>query len=396
MTVVTLDMDKVQSQIHAGYISRQKHPHHDLYIYNYTHKAQWDRVWTEETLACRGLILTGHHHVVANPFPKFFNYEEHPRSDLVFSKPFKVFGKMDGSLGILYPSDPGNGTFEDSANFAIATRGSFVSNQALIGTIILNTTYRDFVPEAGKTYLFEIIYPRNRIVVNYGDVEDLFLLAVRDTATGVELDITQDVYGWPGPVAPVHEIPAWYSEAEKAGQRPKFHKMEWFDQLEVPADGSSEGVVFLFETPTGHTRLKMKTEEYKRLHRIVAGVNNKNIWKMLSVGNAKATEEMIEVLPDEFHDWVRKTVADFQAKFDAIWNAAGDDFLHIKEEMNMPTMTAEAIMTSDVRKEFARRAQQKQYPGMMFSWIDGKDPSEFVCKMLKPTKFESPMDMDSE
>ena len=41
-----------------------------------------------------------------------------------------------------------------------------------------------FCPKPGKTYLFEIIYPENRIVVDYGDYKGLVLIDVIDNETG--------------------------------------------------------------------------------------------------------------------------------------------------------------------------------------------------------------------
>lgn len=37
-------------------------------MYNYTAKAQYDKLWNEVTLQCRGLILDGDGNVVARPF----------------------------------------------------------------------------------------------------------------------------------------------------------------------------------------------------------------------------------------------------------------------------------------------------------------------------------------
>ena len=78
----------------------QKHPHADLFIYNYTNKAQYDRIWNEITLMCRGLILDAGLHIVARPFKKFFNLEELP-ADEIPDEPFEAYEKIDGSLGIL-------------------------------------------------------------------------------------------------------------------------------------------------------------------------------------------------------------------------------------------------------------------------------------------------------
>lgn len=104
-----------------------------------------------DTKACRGLIVDAENWIVQRPFEKFFSIEQ--------LEPFDVYDKLDGSLGILYwvGDEP-----------AIATRGSFISDQAKRGTEFLRAR-KDLNLDRRYTYLFEIIYPENRVVVNYGD-----------------------------------------------------------------------------------------------------------------------------------------------------------------------------------------------------------------------------------
>ena len=68
--------ERLQPFVERRLIAVQKHPTEDLWIYNYTKKAQYEGAWTEETLTARGLILDAAGNVVAHPFRKFFNLEE--------------------------------------------------------------------------------------------------------------------------------------------------------------------------------------------------------------------------------------------------------------------------------------------------------------------------------
>ena len=61
-----------------------------------------------------------------------------------------------------------------------AHRSRLTSEQATRATDLYRRKYTEFRPNPGLTYLFEIIYPGNRIVVDYGATEDLILLAVID------------------------------------------------------------------------------------------------------------------------------------------------------------------------------------------------------------------------
>src|ERR1700683_3484778 len=159
----------LDDMLEQGYIRQQFHPGEPLAILNYTEKAQFDRVWNDATRQCRGLLYKVFgQEVVARPFPKFFNYGEEDVHHSYYHTPVTVTDKLDGSLGILYPVG--------HYGWAIATRGSFTSPQALHGTAKLQEYLKTWEPADGSTYLFEIIYPANRIVCNYYDTDDLFLL----------------------------------------------------------------------------------------------------------------------------------------------------------------------------------------------------------------------------
>ena len=164
-----LDVDLLARHVRDGYVSVRDHPEAPLQILNYTAAAQYDRAWDDVTRQCRGLIVhTGWDDVVARPWPKFHNYGEHEEGTLDLDALVEVTDKLDGSLGILYPAAKGQ--------WAIATRGSFESEQAIRGTRMWRDNYSHMRPEPGWTFLFEIIYPENRIVVDYAGAEDLVLL----------------------------------------------------------------------------------------------------------------------------------------------------------------------------------------------------------------------------
>src|ERR1700735_1376579 len=171
----------LQQMLDERMVIVQKHPGADLFIYNYTNKAQYEGVWNEITLQCRGLILDAERNIVSRPFKKFFNLEEYP-ADEIPDEPFEVFEKLDGSLGILY--------WLDDKPY-IATRGSFISDQAVHASNILTEKYGDAIAKLDRnaTYLFEIIYPENRIIVDYGHKDDLVLIAVIDNNTGDDLPL---------------------------------------------------------------------------------------------------------------------------------------------------------------------------------------------------------------
>jgi RNA ligase len=128
-----------------GLLYKQTHPRLPLTIWNYTPKVQYEELWDEITLMCRGLVTDDEGNIVARPFKKFFNLEEGKHTP---TSEFEVFEKMDGSCIIL---------FYYNDEWIFATRGSFTSEQA-IKAKELSSKYPLENLDKNNTYLFEIIY----------------------------------------------------------------------------------------------------------------------------------------------------------------------------------------------------------------------------------------------
>ncbi len=333
-----MNLTLLREMIAQDYVKVTKHPQHALYIYNYTPKAQYDRMWNECTLACRGLIMDASNKLVARPFQKFFNLGE-MADQAIPNEPFEVYEKMDGSLGILYWAG-------DVPK--IATRGSFMSDQAIKATQMLHSDYQHSIDKLDKnyTYLFEIIYPENRIVIDYGTKQELVLLAITETASGLEL--------------PLHDLGFPLVK--------HFHGLNDLHALKEKEEDNKEGFVVKFKS--GY-RLKVKFEEYQRIHRIVTGISNLDIWEYLKDG--KDLLSILDRVPDEFYDWVKETKAKLLQEFSDIEAIAQNEFKIIGEE----------------RKETALYFQTCRYPAILFKMLDGKPYDDVIWKMIKPT-FEKP------
>jgi RNA ligase len=333
----------LQKYIDEKYISVQKHPTEDLYIYNYTQKAQFDKLWTEETLFCRGLIMDSNGNVVARPFSKFFNYGEYageiPNTD------FEVTEKLDGSLGIMY--------WIGKTPY-IATRGSFTSDQAIEATKILqgySAYFEELYSKRHLTYLFEIIYPENRIVVDYRGRRDLILLAVIDTATGHELDRYEECYGFP-------------VVSTKSG-------VNDISKLKELEEDNKEGFVIRY---ANNLRLKVKFDEYVRLHRLITECSSLVIWDLLR--NKKPLDELLDKVPDEFYGWVRSTVHSLELDYKMVYRIASM-YLETENIKNMPSRKDQAIKIMSDPK-------YRKYTGIMFKILDGKSYEDAIWKLIRP------------
>lgn len=296
-----IDLAKLQPYLDEKLISVQKHPEFDLFIYNYTQKCQFAGAWDDMTKMCRGLITDAKGEVVARPFDKFFNWDE-PNGGLLTNTEFTARDKMDGSLGILYKRPDGRP--------ALATRGSFISDQSVVGTQLLYDRIRQY-PEMmfteGYTYLFEIIYPENRIVVDYGSQKKLVLLAARRIETG-EIILPEEM-----------SLLKYFEAAVPV------------ENYDTPRDGQ-EGVVLYY--PNGYM-CKLKYDEYVRLHRLVTGVTARKVWECLKSGTG--TKDMLERVPEEFAEWVRQTTKKLSKQFETIMSQTKRDYKEVISSVTIDT-----------------------------------------------------------
>jgi RNA ligase len=330
----------------ARFIKIQHHPDAGLRILNYTPRAQFERVWNPVTVACRGLIVDAAGSVVARPFAKFFNLAEHPTTALPDGE-VEVTEKLDGSLGILYPVGD---------RFEIATRGSFRSEQAVHATSRWRERYEGrFLPRPGWTYLFEIVYPANRVVVDYAGTDDLFLLGAVETATGRSVPLAEVAGSWPGPVVEVHPV------------------RSLADALALPARRNAEGFVLRFVAED--LRVKVKHDEYVRLHRVVTDLSERRIWEALAEG--VDLEAWLEAVPDEFFGFVTETRDRMLAEFASLTSEVEERFCALLG----------GLPEGWSRREFAAQVTaMRDFPlaKALFSRLDGKDFDAMIWHHLRP------------
>ncbi|RCG27214.1 2'-5' RNA ligase [Sphaerisporangium album] len=365
-------LSSLEDAVEQGLVREQRHPAEALRIFNYTEKTIYEQAWTSVTQQCRGLVVDDHGAVIARPYEKFFNHGEPLADELNLSAPAQVLDKLDGSLGILVPTSTG---------YEVATRGSFTSEQALHATALYRARYAAaFTPPPGVTVLFEIVYPANRIVCDYGGADDLFLLGGVEIRSGRVLG-PDEIPGWPGPAATVFNLPTLA------------------DALAMPPRPGAEGLV-VRQLDTGHM-VKIKQEDYVRLHAIVTRTSARNVWEFCAVDACKhlitvpkhwgsrigldperATailamgpdweHHLIEGVPDEFHTWIRTTISRLRAQ-------ATD--LH--KQLTATARELEALYGDD-RKAFAADALQRDHFGELFLLRDRRDITTNVWKLIYP------------
>jgi len=325
-----------------GLLHKQIHPIKDLTIWNYSPKVQYERLWDDITIQCRGLVTNSKGDIVARPFKKFFNYEEHKPEDIP-NEHYEVFEKMDGSLGILF-------YYENE--WIMATRGSFTSSQAIKGKEILDR-HDISAWKKDNTYLFEIIYPENRIVVDYKGEEKLVVIGGFHTETGEE--IPNSSLFWTQDSG--FEIALLWKTWDE----------DW-ETLQKEISKQNEGYVVRFKSGF---RMKIKGEEYKRLHKLLTGISSRDIWNY--VKDNISLDDIIKDVPDEFYDWVKETALELRDKFQKIDFDYRLIFKNITENNNILD-----------KKTFAQYAISYNYSAILFSMYDKKPYNHIIWKLIYP------------
>jgi RNA ligase len=327
-----------------GLLHKQTHPTLPLTIWNYTPKVQYENIWTQLLMMCRGLVTDDKGNVVARPFKKFFNIEEEKHTP---TSEFEVFEKMDGSLGIV---------FKYNGEVIYATRGSFTSDQSKWMSNYGNeNNFKDILVE-GFTYLFEIIYPENRIVVDYGGEEKLVLLGIINTETGEEV--------------PHNDLFEGFDVVKK------YDGIKDYTTLKSIVENNAEGFVVRF---SNGERMKIKGEEYLRLHKIMTNISTTGVWEHLS--NGGDINELLKDVPDEFYKKVKEysdrlSYGHYQVSEQC--GKAYDYFRYGKygDREVEPT-----------KKDYAEHVMKNSHPpyrSVMFAMWDGKPYDKLIWNILKP------------
>lgn len=335
---------KREEYVIAGLLRKDVSDDGKLVIYTYTDQCVYDRVWDELTLNSRGHIFnveTGE--CLARPFSKFFNLgenEENLYEKFDWQGQYHIFEKMDGWLGVLYRHD---------GKFHVASRGSFHSDGAVWASQFIQKHDLSCLPEEA-TLVFEIINPRQKIILDYSGQETLVILAAFDRRNGTEYD-RKTVEQW----------------AEKTGLPiVKLYDLTINDCLQIQKEAKGrEGFVIAF--PNGK-RVKVKTEWYMTLAKMMSNMSPIAIWE--SMTNGKVQEAFLVKVPEELRPLAEKYQQILEAQYKKAYEELYEKCLPILQE-------------TTVRKEVAfKRESLKGTPAYraIFSFLDNNE--EAIDKVI--------------
>jgi RNA ligase len=378
-----VDQAELDRLIADGRIGKQVHPKLPLTIYNYTARAQYVNEWTASERVCRGLIVEdGTNKVIARGPEKFFNYGQTGAPEISMDDEVIVTRKEDGSLGI---------GWRYGGEYGISTRGSFMSDQAVHATAMLDQQLKAEIATydwRNQTKIFEIVYPENRIVLDYGGRDELIALGNVDNETGVIIERYSPT---------IVRLRTTLAEALS---------------MQIPSD--EEGYVLDViqgGDTTGH--VKLKGEDYKILHGLLTNTSARRIWVQLAARGCHhwiksddewasklkndpedfkrvdVTKDIVDTfltnVPDEFYDWVTRQI-------DSINDKVSD--LVIQSIL----LGSQISMTDDKR---ARYEAVKNHPMCkeILQYVESRDESVLIVKawaLAKPSGSDTPFKSQTE
>jgi RNA ligase len=212
------------------------------------------------------------------------------------------------------------------------------------------------------TMIFEIVYPGNRIVLDYKGLEKNIRLGHVNNDTGLIEERNLGVlYG--GTLVS--------------------HEMTFADALALPIPDDEEGYVLdirSFDVPNsirGH--LKLKGDRYKELHGAIFGLSERKIWE--AMGRGEDMDEFTSALPDELIPWAQGVVSRLNGEI-------GENIIRVAEAWQK-TMAEFGENPHDVpRGDVARFWTQnfKDVTGPLFSMLDYREEAvfEWSHKLVRP------------
>lgn len=316
----------------------QQHPKYDLFIWNYSDIVQAKNIWDDVTTRTRGLITDSTGAIKARSFKKFYNIEQNRHKE---TDTFTITEKVDGSLIIL---------FYYEGEWIVTSRGSFTSPQADYAKNLIDTIYDISGLNKELSYVFEVIYPENRVVVDYKDRKELIFLAAF-AKDGTEIDSEEAIKGAGIPIVKKYD----------------FHDYRAIKNLNWE---NCEGFVVRF---SNGERVKVKFEDYLRIHGRVTNLSGLGIWMRFSKG--EGIEDILEDMPDEFYAWVQEKWVGFKEQFDKKMAAIRAEYEGV---LDMCTN----------RKEFAKYAAVSANKRELFGLFDGVDITGLIMQSIKPVNGE--------
>lgn len=358
----------------------------DYLIAKYTQQTTFACDWDDVTMHCRGIVYyepTGE--CIALPFKKFFNHLEnsldytHLPSDSISRA--EILEKKDGSMSLIF--------LDHKNQLRVSTPGSLESDQAQWAQSWLrkhesyNEIRRMFLNCDVRALIGEIIYKGSQVVVNYDYEKE----------AGIHIIAAQ-----------LNKDGKWqYANHDELLSLAKsinfkccdIYNFSDFEELKNHLSKVSDFEGFVLHWPETGFRLKMKADEYIRLHRIVTNIHPNRIEEAIMCHESENAQSFSEVF-----DVIERVITDFPEEhrqpYEYALRMIRNDTLEIYEEVSE---TTNRIMEShsqfvgaaqlkacaiDIKNKIPKKFQSLAFSLMRDSKIKYSRIALLVWKSIKP------------
>ena len=272
-----MQLGTLQEYIDRTGITAHYSPCGSLVLFDYNKMVSFTRDWDNLTRTARGLVFnvaTGK--VASRSFDKFYNldepevggYEKLPPGEITWLE------KADGSM---------IECFYSIGRWWFTTRGSFNSDQAIWAEAWASTHLNFNMMSKVYTFIFECIYPENRIVVDYGDTEELRLTGIRHIESGEFLS---------------------YATMEYIAALIKSNIVKRFTFSDIHAALASRETLTINEEGyvgrIGNFMFKLKGNAYCLAHKAMSNMTPLAFWDAIDIATFKIPESFLSQIPEEF------------------------------------------------------------------------------------------------
>jgi len=181
----------------------------------------------------------------------------------------------------------------------------------------------------------------------------------------VMLSVIETENGWETPYRNMYNMYSNYFTIVKMYELKNITNLLDLKKLE---EDNREGFVVRFKDGF---RVKVKFSEYIRLHGVLTNVSNLTIWEHLM--NNYDFDSLLDRVPDEFYDWLQRTMKILQGNYNEIERLAIKEFLRIYHVNGVTE-----------RREFAMEALKTDYRSILFKLYDKKPYSDIIWKLVRP------------
>ena len=152
---------------------------------------------------------------------------------------------------------------------------------------------------------------------------------------------------------------------------PQVFDVSSIDELKNSGETNFEGYVVRFDNDF---RVKVKLDEYVRLHRLMTNVSNVSVWESLK--NGDDIETLLNDVPDEFYDWINEIINGLRHEFNTIESFAKS----VYDRVN-------GLPRAEIANQLLRGAsdKEKEVATIVFAIMDGKNYDDRIWKMIRPT-----------